>query len=62
MNWVSKSDEEIIAATMGELSLLFPTEVCRYAKYIQKCYIQIKYIVRIHTKIYTIFKLCNDAV
>jgi len=27
INWVSKSDEEIIAATMGELSRIFPTEV-----------------------------------
>jgi 15-cis-phytoene desaturase len=27
VNWISKSDEEIIAATMIELSRLFPTEV-----------------------------------
>jgi 15-cis-phytoene desaturase len=27
VNWVSKSDEEIIQATMGELARLFPTEV-----------------------------------
>jgi len=27
INWVSKSDEEIIAATMGELSRIFPTEI-----------------------------------
>ena len=27
VNWVSKSDEEIIAATMGELARIFPTEV-----------------------------------
>jgi len=26
-NWIAKSDEEIIAATMGELARLFPTEV-----------------------------------
>ena len=29
VNWISKSDEEIIAATMGELERLFPTEVAR---------------------------------
>lgn len=27
VNWISKSDEEIISATMGELARLFPTEV-----------------------------------
>ena len=27
VNWISKSDEEIIDATMGELERLFPTEV-----------------------------------
>nr|AUE44557.1 phytoene desaturase [Cryptomonas curvata] len=27
VNWISKSDEEIIAATMGELARLFPTEI-----------------------------------
>jgi 15-cis-phytoene desaturase len=27
VNWIAKSDEEIIAATMGELARLFPTEV-----------------------------------
>lgn len=27
INWISKSDEEIIDATMGELSRLFPTEI-----------------------------------
>jgi 15-cis-phytoene desaturase len=26
-NWISKSDEEIIDATMGELARLFPTEI-----------------------------------
>lgn len=26
INWISKSDEEIIDATMGELARLFPTE------------------------------------
>lgn len=29
VNWISKSDEEIIDATMGELARLFPTEVAR---------------------------------
>ena len=29
VNWISKSDEEIIDATMGELSRLFPTEVAQ---------------------------------
>ena len=29
VNWISKSDEEIIDATMGELERLFPTEVAR---------------------------------
>jgi len=28
-NWISKSDEEIINATMGELARLFPTEVAQ---------------------------------
>ena len=28
VNWLSKKDDEIIAATMNELSRLFPTEVC----------------------------------
>lgn len=27
VNWVAKSDDEIIAATMGELARLFPTEI-----------------------------------
>ena len=27
VNWISKSDEEIISATMTELARLFPTEV-----------------------------------
>jgi 15-cis-phytoene desaturase len=27
VNWISKSDEEIIQATMGELARLFPTEI-----------------------------------
>jgi 15-cis-phytoene desaturase len=27
VNWISKSDEEIIDATMGELARLFPTEI-----------------------------------
>merc|ERR1740138_558458 len=27
VNWIAKSDEEIIAATMGELARLFPTEI-----------------------------------
>ena len=29
VNWISKTDEEIIYATMGELSRLFPTEVAQ---------------------------------
>ena len=35
VNWIAKSDEEIIAATMIELARLFPTEVlyvCMYWK------------------------------
>jgi 15-cis-phytoene desaturase len=31
-NWIAKSDEEIIAATMGELARLFPTEVAADGK------------------------------
>jgi hypothetical protein len=27
INWIGKSDEEIIDATMGELARLFPTEI-----------------------------------
>merc|ERR1711937_247464 len=27
VNWIAKSDEEIIDATMGELARLFPTEI-----------------------------------
>ena len=29
INWISKSDEEIIDATMGELERLFPTEIAK---------------------------------
>lgn len=32
-NWISKSDEEIIDATMGELARLFPTEIANDAKW-----------------------------
>jgi hypothetical protein len=27
VNWIAKTDEEIIAATMAELERIFPTEV-----------------------------------
>jgi len=33
VNWISKSDEEIIDATMGELSRLFPTEIANDEKW-----------------------------
>lgn len=29
VNWIAKTDEEIIAATMLELQRIFPTEVCQ---------------------------------
>ena len=32
INWISKSDKEIVDATMGELERLFPTEVARDGK------------------------------
>mmetsp|Transcript_8674 Transcript_8674/g.18701 ORF Transcript_8674/g.18701 Transcript_8674/m.18701 type:complete len:625 (-) Transcript_8674:91-1965(-) len=32
-NWISKSDEEIIDATMGELARLFPTEIANDVKW-----------------------------
>ena len=32
-NWISKSDKEIVDATMGELERLFPTEVARDGNY-----------------------------
>jgi len=32
-NWIAKSDEEIINATMGELARLFPTEIANDAKW-----------------------------
>ncbi len=32
-NWISKSDEEIIDATMGELARLFPTEIANDPKW-----------------------------
>jgi 15-cis-phytoene desaturase len=32
-NWIKKSDEEIIDATMGELSRLFPTEIAQDDKW-----------------------------
>jgi len=32
-NWIAKSDEEIIDATMGELSRLFPTEIAQDDKW-----------------------------
>jgi len=32
-NWIAKSDEEIIDATMGELSRLFPTEIAQDEKW-----------------------------
>lgn len=32
-NWISKSDEEIIDATMGELARLFPTEIAQDDKW-----------------------------
>lgn len=27
INWIGKSDEDIVAATLGELERLFPTEI-----------------------------------
>ena len=33
VNWISKSDEEIIDATMGELARLFPTEIAQDDKW-----------------------------
>lgn len=33
VNWISKSDEEIIDATMGELARLFPTEIANDEKW-----------------------------
>ena len=33
VNWISKSDEEIIDATMGELARLFPTEIANDDKW-----------------------------
>ena len=33
INWITKSDEEIIDATMGELSRLFPTEIAADEKW-----------------------------
>lgn len=33
VNWISKSDEEIIDATMGELARLFPTEIAADEKW-----------------------------
>merc|ERR1712127_917736 len=33
INWISKSDEEIIDATMGELARLFPTEIAADEKW-----------------------------
>ena len=33
VNWISKSDEEIIDATMGELARLFPTEIAADPKW-----------------------------
>ena len=33
VNWMSKTDEEIIDATMGELARLFPLEVAEDAKW-----------------------------
>jgi len=32
INWISKTDEQIIDATMGELARLFPTEIARDEK------------------------------
>merc|ERR1719160_1434006 len=33
INWIAKSDEEIIDATMGELARLFPTEIANDPRY-----------------------------
>merc|ERR1712232_106615 len=33
VNWIGKSDEEIIDATMGELAILFPTEIAADEKW-----------------------------
>jgi 15-cis-phytoene desaturase len=32
-NWIAKTDEEIIDATMGELARLFPTEIANDSKW-----------------------------
>ena len=37
VNWISKSDEEIIDATMGELARLFPTEIANDPKWPATC-------------------------
>ena len=37
VNWISKSNEEIIAATMGELERLFPLEV-RFSLHVSLCH------------------------
>ena len=36
-NWIGKSDEDIIAATMGELARLFPTEIATDPKWPETC-------------------------
>jgi len=36
-NWISKSDEEIIDATMGELARLFPTEIANDERWPATC-------------------------
>ena len=33
VNWIAKSDEDIIDATMGELARLFPTEIAADSKW-----------------------------
>jgi 15-cis-phytoene desaturase len=33
VNWIAKSDEEIIDATMGDLARLFPTEIAQDEKW-----------------------------
>ena len=33
VNWIAKSDEEIVDATMGELARLFPTEIAKDDKW-----------------------------
>merc|ERR1719223_1965928 len=37
VNWIAKSDEEIIDATMGELARLFPTEIANDPKWPATC-------------------------